>query len=744
MLSGKPRRAVPEKTSLQERAEECTTASIFVLPTLPVARAGRLRRLHRLANSVMLGNMNDPLGDPIDTLPGLTPARRDLLAKLAISTIGDLLYHFPRGYEDLTDVRAIAQLVPDAVQTVQGEVVEISSRDLPKGGFVVSVVLADANQDVLEGVWFHQEHAARRFRYGARVSFSGKPKWYRDHWQMASPRTQALDGPAPTSPGVVPVYPLTEDLRPDVLRRLLERAVDRYATRAVERLPEALRQRHHWPDIATALHEVHFPTSLEAAMHARQRFVYEELLLLQLGLALRRRELRDRQRAPSLPSSPELDARIRRLFPFQLTNDQDRAIADIRRDLLSQRPMQRLVQADVGAGKTAIAVYALLVAVAGKYQAALMAPTEVLARQHARTLDRYLAHSRVRRLLLTGGLSPRERRHGLEALRAGDIDLVVGTQALVQDGVEFARLGLVVIDEQHKFGVHQRARVRQLGADPHYLIMTATPIPRTVALTVFGDLDLTLVRELPPGRQPVASRWLRDPQREWLYEQLRQALRDGRQAYVVCPLVDDSPTTNLRSAASVYKDLAAGPFRDFRLGLLHGQMDEDVKADVMERFRTQEIDLLVCTSVVEVGVDVANATWLVIEHAERFGLSQLHQLRGRVSRGTTAGRCYLFADPPTEDGRERLQVFLGTTDGFTLAEEDARLRGTGDLFGTRQHGTGELWALGQASLSLLDHSRRDAFALVAADAGLRLPEHALLRQAILERYGETLELAEVG
>jgi ATP-dependent DNA helicase RecG len=688
--------------------------------------------------------MDDPLRRPLEDLPGATPTRRDVLARLGIETVGDLLHHFPRAYEDLTDVRAIRDLTADELQTVQGEVVEITSRDLPGGRFLVSVALSDDGSSVLEGVWFNQEYAAKRFRYGARASFSGKPKWHRDHWQMANPRAQLLDGTTPATSGVVPVYPLTEDLRADTLRKLIGKALDLHAAALQDRLPEELRRRHRWPAVGEALREVHFPGALDAALHAKQRFVYEELLLLQLGLALRRRELRDRQRAPVLATTPQIDARIRRLFPFELTDDQGRAVADLTRDLASGRPMQRLLQADVGAGKTALAVYALLVAVANKHQAALMAPTEVLARQHARTLDGYLAHSRVRRLLLTGALTGRERRQALDALKAGEIDLVVGTQALVQEGVEFARLGLVVIDEQHKFGVHQRARVRQLGADPHYLVMTATPIPRTVALTVFGDLDLTLVKQLPPGRQPVASRWLRENQREWLYGKMREALAQGRQAYVVCPLVDDSPTSELRSAARAYKELAAGPFRDFRVGLLHGQQDEEVKAGVMERFRRREIDVLVCTSVVEVGVDVANATWLVVEHAERFGLSQLHQLRGRVSRGLTAGQCYLFADPPADEGRERLRVFLRTTDGFELAEEDARLRGAGELFGTRQHGSGELWALGQASAEMLDGARRDAFAIVAADPGLARPEHALLRAEVLRRYGATLELSEVG
>jgi ATP-dependent DNA helicase RecG len=686
----------------------------------------------------------DPLDAPLDDLPGLTPARRDMLARLALVHVRDLLFHFPRAYEDLTDLRSIESLTAGKPQTVQGEVVEMESRNLPNGGYVVGVVLSDDGKSVLEGIWFNQPRVTRRFHYGQRLSFSGKPRWYRDHWQMPNPRVQVLDANTPATPGIVPIYPLTEDLRPQVLRQLMRRALDLYGGHHREVLPDELRQRHGWPGAREALEAVHFPVSLESAQKARQRFLYEELLILQVALGLRRRELRDAQRAPVLQVTPQIDARIRRLFPFALTGDQDRAIADVCRDLASPRPMQRLLQADVGAGKTAVAVYALLVAVACRFQAALMAPTEVLARQHARTLDDYLAHSRVRRLLLTGALGTRERREALAALKAGEVDLVVGTQALVQEGVEFARLGLVVIDEQHKFGVNQRAHVRRLGGDPHYLVMTATPIPRTVALTVFGDLDVSLVRELPPGRQPVITRWLREADRERVCETVRQALRAGRQAYVVCPLVEESDKHDLLSADTAYRDLSAGPFRDFRLGLLHGKQDEEVKADVMERFRAGAIDLLVCTSVIEVGVDVPNSTYLIVEHAERFGLSQLHQLRGRVSRGTTPGHCFLFADPPTEESKERLRVLMRTTDGFTLAEEDARLRGAGELFGTRQHGAGELWALAQGGMDLLDRARRDAFAIVAADAGLHRPEHAGLREAVLRRYGQTLELAEVG
>jgi ATP-dependent DNA helicase RecG len=681
---------------------------------------------------------------PLDSLPGITPHRLELLGKLGITTLGELLLHLPRGYVDLSDQRPITALTPGEVQTVQGEIVELDSRSLPTGGFVASAVISDDGVTVLEGVWFNQPYATRRFRYGQRVAFTGKPRWYRDHWQMSNPHVQILEGSGPTRPGVLPIYPLTEDLRADVLRSLIARAVDLHAAAVPDCLPPSLRQREGWPSLAEALRQIHCPTSLAETAAARQRLLYEQLFVLQTALALRRRELSDRQQAPRLPVTPLIDERIRRLFPFRLTQDQNRAIAEVCADLAKDRPMQRLLQADVGAGKTAVAVYALLVAVANKYQAALMAPTEVLARQHAHTLDRYLAHSRVRRVLLTGALTARERREALEGLRQGQIDLVVGTQALAQEGIAFARLGLVVVDEQHKFGVHQRARLRRLGHSPHYLVMTATPIPRTVTLTVFGDLDLTLMRELPPGRQPVVTRWLDPSQRDWLYQQLQAALAEGRQAYVVCPLVEDTGQSSLRSASSTYKELCAGPLRDYAVGLLHGQQEEEVKADIMERFRRREIDVLVSTSVVEVGVDVPNATWMIVEDAERFGLSQLHQLRGRVSRGTSPGFCYLFANPAGDEAAERLRVFLRTSDGFTLAEEDARLRGAGELFGTRQHGTGEIVDLGPGGLQLLERARRDAFEVVAADPQLARPEHAALRRAVFEQYGETLELPEVG
>lgn len=689
---------------------------------------------------------SDPLRQSVQFLHGVGPARADLLRRLGIVTVADLLFHFPRTYDDLSALRTIDKLREGETQTVQGEVVEIEGRRLADGRAVVGVVLHDGGKRCLEGVWFNQPYAARRFRYGQRLAFSGKPRWYRDHWQMAAPRVQLLDGPAPAgTPPVVPVYPLTEELRGDQLWALIRSAVEGFAQHVPEDLPAELLLKRGLPDVQRALRDVHLPNTLDAAWAGRRRFVYEEFLVLQLALAVRRRELRDRQQAPVLSVTPAIDARIRRLFPFRLTKDQDQAVAEVCRDLAHERPMQRLLQADVGAGKTAVAVYALLVAVANKHQAVLMAPTEVLARQHAHTLEAYLAKSRVRRLLLTGALSPRDRRQALEAIRNGDVDLVVGTQALVQEDVQFARLGLIVIDEQHRFGVHQRAQVRKLGVDPHYLVMTATPIPRTVALTVFGDLDTSVIRELPPGRQPVQTRRVAEDRRDKVYERLRDELRRGRQAYFVCPLVAESETLDLKAAERTHVELHVGPFRDFSVGLLHGRLDERQKDSVMEQFRRREVDVLVCTSVIEVGVDVPNATLMVIEHAERFGLSQLHQLRGRVSRGPVAGQCYVFADPANDDAKDRLKVFCRTNDGFALAEADARLRGVGEFFGTRQHGLGEL-RFGDllADGELLRWARQDAFALVTSDPGLRWPEHERLRKQVIDRYGKTLDLATIG
>ncbi|MBI1830443.1 MAG: ATP-dependent DNA helicase RecG [Planctomycetes bacterium] len=684
------------------------------------------------------------LEQSVQYVKGVGPSRAELLGKLDIRTIGDLIFHFPRSYDDLTNVQPIENLQAGVLQTVQGEVVEIEGKELPDGRRVTSVVLADAQGRCVAGVWFNSLMIVGKVHYGQKVAFSGKPKWHRDHWQMSHPRVQVLDA-EDARLEVVPVYPLTEGLRPESLREAIKGALLKGADAVAETLPASTRLKREYPPVALALWQVHFPEALAQGVHARRRFIYEEFLILQVALAVRRRSVRDRLLAPKLVTTPAIDAHIRRLYPFRLTADQDRAVASIAKDLASERPMQRLLQADVGAGKTAVAVYALLVAVANKHQAILMAPTEVLAQQHWQTLDQYLAQSRVRRALLTGSLSPSERQRTLHDIQTGEIDLVVGTQALIQDGVEFARLGLVVIDEQHKFGVNQRARVKKLGVDPHYLVMTATPIPRTIALSVFGDLDTSIIKQMPPGRQPVLTRWHDESPRERIYQRFREEIKKGRQGFIVCPLVEESETLDLTAATELYEILRAGSFKDIRLGLLHGRLSDDEKRRVMDEFRAHRLDLLVTTVVIEVGVDVPNATLMIVEHADRFGLSQLHQLRGRVTRGTVAGECYLFAGLTTEEARLRLRAICRTSDGFALAEEDARLRGLGEFFGTRQHGLGDL-RFGDLlrDFDLLEMARSDAIELVADDAGLRKPAHAALRHAVLTRYGQSLDLAAIG
>lgn len=685
------------------------------------------------------------LDDSAQFVKGVGPVRFHLLQKLGIRTVRDLLYFFPRSYADLSNQRLIAELQPGRLQTVIGEIVEMNGRRTASGKELLSVVISDG-KEVLEGVWFNQTYLARQLSYGMRVAFSGKPTWYRDHWQMNRPRVRILqEEEATTNHPVVPIYPLTEGLHAEAMRRIQRHVAERYAGLVADPIPESLLRQRQLPDLATALHDMHLPPSLSRAELARQRLAYEEFLILHVALTISRRDQQEAAAAPPLPVTEKIDAHIRKLFPFELTRGQNRAIAQICKDMAQARPMRRLLQADVGAGKTAVAVYAMLLAIAHQHQAVLMAPTEVLARQHWRTINELLAQSRVRRALLTGSLTPKQRRQTLCEIRMGQVDLVIGTQALIQNDVEFSRLGVVVIDEQHRFGVMQRRQVRQLGTEPHYLVMTATPIPRSIALTVFGDLDSTVIRELPPGRQPVVTKWIAEEKRDFVYAHLRKELRRGRQLYVVCPLVEETEGDETKSAEQMATELRVGPLHEFRIGLLHGRLEDDVKLEVMTRFREHHYDVLVTTTVVEVGVDVPNATLMIIEHAERFGLSQLHQLRGRVSRGQTRGLCLLFAQATSPETAERLKLFVRTTDGFELAEHDLRLRGIGELFGTRQHGFGSLRVAHLVKdQDLLSNAMIDARELVRSDPRLLAPENALLRAEVIRQYGDKLNLATIG
>lgn len=687
---------------------------------------------------------SERLATPVQFLKGVGPQRAELLERLGLEAVRDVLFFFPRDYEEYTGRRDIEQLEEDKLQSVRGIVEEVELRAAKTGRSVLGVLLRSGSRH-LRALWFNQPFLVDQFHRGDELLVSGKPKYQGLMWVMKHPRVTQL-GEAEPDPqaGILPLYHLTEGLQQWQVRKIVRAAVEEYADVLEEAFPQAFLAEHAiWP-LAQALPEIHFPSSRESLQNAQRRFIYQELFILQLALAVRRQQ-QTVDRAEQFEATAKIDARIRRLFPFDLTPGQERAIAEIARDMAAARPMNRLLQGDVGSGKTVVALYTMLLAVAHGAQAVLMAPTEVLARQHALTLKRMLGGSRVAMAELVGSLPTSQRQKMLQGIASGEIDLVVGTQAVIQEDVEFHRLGLVVIDEQHKFGVRQRAVLRKTGADPHYLVMTATPIPRTVTMTLFGDLDVSTLADSPPGRQKVRTYLTGEDKRDRWWKFFGEQIRQGRQGYVVTPLVDPSEAIGARSVEETYEALANGPLEAFRLGLIHGRMRPDEKDAVMAAFRSGEIQVLVSTSVIEVGVDVPNATLMTIESGERFGLAQLHQLRGRISRGRFPGHCAVFTDKPAAEALHRLKAFASTTDGFRLAEIDFRLRGPGELFGTRQHGLPPFRIADLArDMVVLEEARRDALQMVEADPHLADPQHARLRRMLHARYGQVLELGDVG
>ena len=684
------------------------------------------------------------LDTPVTYLKGVGPARAEALRRLGIITAGDLLFHVPHRYEDASTVTPIKALEPGMHGTVIGTVISKGVIPTRKGLRIFQAVLRDET-GMIEVSWPGQPFLDRTISKNDVLLVTGNVRFF--HGRQLQPREYINlgDDESATAEGrVLSVYPATEGLSFKVIRSIIDAHLDALLPLVTEYLPRDVLATSGTPGIRDALRMVHRPSSIAEAMAGRARLAFEELFFVQL-LQQRAKELaRERRSGITFVNKRELTTRLREHLPFQLTGAQVQAIRDIVADMCSDRRMQRLLQGDVGSGKTIVALFAALLAIENGYQAAIMAPTELLAEQHMRTMTRLLEPLGIAPILLTGSLPARDRKAIANHLASYEPVLVVGTHALVQQATEFAKLGFAAIDEQHRFGVEQRKALGAKGESPDVLLMSATPIPRSLALTLYGDLDLSMLDERPPGRQPITTALRRESGRARVFQFIDRQLEQGRQAYVVYPVIEESEKTDLKAATTMYEMLASGPFANRRVALLHGRIPTPERDDIMRRFRDREIDLLVATTVIEVGIDVPNATVMLIEHPERFGLSQLHQLRGRVGRGADESYCILLGEV-SPDVADRLQVFVNTEDGFEIAREDLRMRGMGDLFGERQSGVPTFRIADPLrDEALNDNARRAAMSLLAIDPGLDTPEHAGLRRVLGERYARSLELFRVG
>ncbi len=701
---------------------------------------------------------------PIQYVKGIGPKRAEWFATIGIHTVGELLEYFPFRHESDRGEVAIEDLVPGMTATVRGEVVQMGGRPPALRCEV------DDGTGTCVLRWFDRAFAGRSLFRGATVVATGRVQLYDGLPELVHPRVQVFERDAvllsqPIGPRRVGVYRGNDTIKSALIRRAVLNVLTQAHLPVDEILPRALLARHKLPAREQAIRHMHCPTSDADLAQARTRLAYEEFLLMELAMALRRRKRLALQAGQKLFVTPEIEARIRARFPFALTPSQDEVVAEIVRDLQSGRPMTRLLQGDVGSGKTVVALYACLIAVANGKQAAIMAPTEILAHQHFANIDRYLRNSRVRYVLLRGKLGRKERAETLAAIERGEIDLVVGTQALIQKDVAFNNLAVVIVDEQHKFGVLQRYEFRTKGPMPHYLVMTATPIPRTLAMTVFGDLDVSVIKQPPPGRGRIITKVVTGKQWDTVMGYVRQRLEKGEQAYVVCPVIgeqgtkarrhegtEEEPSPNgsegpsagdLVAVTEAHRRLCDGPWRGLNVGLLYGSLRPAEKQGTIEAFAAGRLHAVVATTVVEVGVDVPNATVMIVEHAERYGLSQLHQLRGRVGRGSRESLCVLIGHGRAEKAAERLAVMTQTTDGFRIAEADLRQRGPGQLFGTRQHGLPELHVANIIEdFNLLEQARQDAFDIVNRDPALTRPEHQPLVPALKRMFGQKLALID--
>ena len=666
---------------------------------------------------------------PVRYLKGVGPKTAERFEKLGIVTLADLLCHYPRRYIDFSRPYSIAEAPPDTECVVKAEVFAKPAGRILPGGRRMERITAGDDVSSLEITWFNNPYATQKLELGQEYYFEGIVTGGMLRRQMVNPqvRTAAQITAAPFEA----VYPQTEGLSSTVIAKCIRQLLP-HAELLPDPLPEEMLKKYRLLSKADAVRAIHCPATEEEAFAARRRLIYEELLVLQLGIG----RMKNRGSASTGAPMQRLDpAPFWASLPFSPTGAQRRAVDEILTDLSGSTSMNRLLQGDVGSGKTLVAAAAIWACIRSGYQAALLAPTEILAAQHAENLNRMLAPFGMRVALLTGGMKAAARRTTLAAIRSDEADLVVGTHAILSEGVEFARLGLAVVDEQHRFGVRQRGMLAEKAANPHLLVMSATPIPRTLGLLIYGDLDISILDELPPGRKPVKTRCITGKKRRDLYGFLDREIGAGRQVYIVCPAIEDTPDGGLNAVKSYYEDIAKALLPDRRVGLMHGKLKPKEKAAVMDDFKAGRLDALVSTTVIEVGVDVPNATVMVIENAERYGLSALHQLRGRVGRGAAESWCFLVSDNTAESVQKRLKFLCSTSDGFAVAQFDLETRGPGDFFGSRQHGLPTLQIADLMNDTRTLHAAQsEAIALLAADPLLESPAHALLAAQVQQMF----------
>ncbi|MGB5925378.1 MAG: ATP-dependent DNA helicase RecG [Dehalococcoidia bacterium] len=737
-----------------EKVEGATESTI----TLP------LPSRQRNETGAMVGphqRRREDLDSPITVIKGISTSVEKKFAKLNVRTVRDLLHFFPRRYVDYSQKKPISELIEGEEQTTIGTIWQARVATLGNRQGTEAIIGDETGN--IRAVWFNQPYLAKSFRTNARIVISGTVGLFKGHKVFESPEWELLGDKELIHTGrLVPVYPLTQGLYPRQVRKWTKETVDGYVWQLSDFLPSEIEARCQLLDLPAAIAQIHYPDDQAMAARARGRLSFDELLLLQLGVLAKKRDWQESQPGNAFHIDQEVINGFLQCLPFTLTRAQERVLQEILEDLKKPKAMSRLLQGEVGSGKTVIATLTLLIAAANGYQGALMAPTEVLAEQHYTNICDYLSQvgsgkfssepveGTIRRYtrflsrpltiaLLIGSLSAADKESLHDRIRQGKVDIVMGTHALIQKEVEFKKLGLAVIDEQHRFGVLQRSALRQKGFNPHVLVMTATPIPRTMALTLYGDLDLSVIDELPPGRQVVKTECLDPRDREKAYTFLHRQVSNGRQAFIICPLIEESEILEAKAATTEYERLSREVFPDLRLGLLHGQMPGPEKEEVMRHFRSGNLDILVSTSVVEVGIDVPRASVMIVEGAERFGLSQLHQFRGRVGRDKEQGYCLLIPEKLSPEARERLRLMEKVHNGFALAEKDLELRGPGEFFGTHQSGLPDLKLAKLTDLHSLELARREAMTLFQKDPDLKKAEHQPLRQQLSQAWSKDAE-----